>query len=240
MKNVTLLVRKGPLAGSRLELELGRVAIGREPGPGGVLLPGDSLVSRRHGELLEENGSVVYRNLSTNGTLVDRRIVQEAIRLEPGMELRLGNEYLIEVQFQRDRRAGLMQPGPVVPAGPPWSRGLLAKPLVRVVLGVYLVMILALGFWLGTREDRTLAADFEPVRRMYLGHYQRPGLSAEEKKARLAQADHLVRELVALEREERWPEAQALCRELMAIDPVPASPLYKFGARQLGSLADRR
>jgi pSer/pThr/pTyr-binding forkhead associated (FHA) protein len=238
VKNVILLVRKGPIAGSRIELELGRVDIGRDPGPDGVLLPGDSLVSRLHGELREDHGRIVYRNLSPNGTLVDRAIVREERELAPGAEIRLGNDYLIEVQFRpRERPA---KAAPRGDSGNLWNSGPLARPAVRAILAVYLVALVVLAVFLSLRGQSTILDQFAPVRHEYLASYRPAGIDPEAKKARLDRADRLVADLLALERAESWDAARLACRELMAIDGDPRSPIYRFAARRLGALANPR
>jgi Inner membrane component of T3SS, cytoplasmic domain len=238
VKNVVLLVRKGPTAGSRIELELGRIEIGRDPGPDGVLLPGDSQVSRLHGELREDQGRIVYRNLSPNGTLVDRAIVREERELSPGAEIRLGNDYLIEVQFRpRERPA---KAAPQGESGALWRSGPLARPAVRVILVVYLVALVALAVILSLRGQPTILDQFAAVRQQYLASYRPAGIDPEVRKARLARADRLVADLFALERAESWEGARLACRELMAVDGDPRSPVYRFAARHLGALAGRR
>ena len=238
MKNVILLVRKGPTAGNRIELELGRVELGRDPGPDGVLLPGDSQVSRLHGELREDQGRIVYRNLSPNGTLVDRAIVREERELTPGAEIRLGSDYLIEVQFRPRER-----PAKAAPQGEPgalWRSGPLARPAVRAVLAIYLIALVALVVFLSLHGEPTVLDQFATTRREYLASYRPAGIDPEAKKARLARADRLVTDLFALERTESWEGARLACRELMAVDGDPHSPIYRFAARHLGALAGRR
>lgn len=234
---VVLVFRQGPLAGRRMEFELGQIAIGRDPGQGGVTLPGDDTVSRHHGDLLEQAGRVVYRNLSPNGTLVGRRIVQESEVLEPGTRIHLGSQHLVEVQFRprpataaatAERAAGLLRSGP------------LARPAVRVVLAAYLAGMVALGVFFTARGDTTLADQFAPVRRQYAETYHPANVPPGVLKARLARAERLVDEIDALQRSENWPAARAGYRELMALDGDPASPFYRFAARQLGEIARRR
>lgn len=239
MQNVVLLIRKGPTSGSRIELELGRIDLGRDPGPSGVLLPGDSQVSRLHGELREQGGRVFYRNLSPNGTLLDRAPVREERELQPGAELRLGEEYLIEVQFRRERLSTPTAPqkGGV---GDPLRSGLLARPAVRAGLAAYLLALVSLAIFLGLRGERTVVDEFAPARQSYLASYRPAGLASEERRERVGRADRLVSEILAADRSEDWDQARAACRELMALDGNPASPIYRFGARQLGALADRK
>jgi pSer/pThr/pTyr-binding forkhead associated (FHA) protein len=238
VKNVILLVRKGPIAGSRIELDLGRVAIGREPGPDGVLLPGDAQVSRLHGELRLDEGKVFYRNLSPNGSLLDRAIVQGEKELTPGAELQLGTTYLIEVQFRPRERPAKTELRAA--SGALWQSGPLARPAVRAGLAVYLLALIVLGVFLSLRGETTVVDEFAPAHREYLARYHPAGVDAEERKLRLARADRLVADLFALERAEAWEGARTACRQLMAIDGDPGSPIYRFGARHLGALADRK
>ncbi len=70
----------------------GRNLIGREA-PADLVIPVNA-VSRVHAEVCRERGNYVVRDLnSTNGTLVDGRLVREA-RLESGQELRVGDAIL--------------------------------------------------------------------------------------------------------------------------------------------------
>lgn len=236
MKNVVLLVRKGPTAGNRIEIELGRVQIGRETGPGHVLLTGDFLVSRRHGELREEDERVFYCNLSSNGTLVDGENVKGEREIAPGAELRMG-EYLLEVQFrQGDRKA----PQNGEEGGSLWRGGLLSRPAVRAGLVAYLLSLVALAVVLGLRDETTILDEFKRARDEYRAEYRPEGVRPEERKARVDRAERLVDDLFALERAESWDMARAACRALMAIDRDPTSPIYLFGARHLGALAAKR
>jgi len=236
---VVLLFRRGPLEGKRIPLELGRTALGREPGADGVTLPRDHAVSRRHGELYAEDGQLVYRNLSANGTIVNRRIVQETRVLAPGDELRFGNAHLVEVQFRAAARPQPQQGAEQEEKGL-LSSGPLAKPLVRVVLVAYLVGLVALVVFIELQGERGSEHAFQAVRVAYGSRYRPEGVPQEELEARLERAAVLVRKLASYERTESWSEARAACRELMALDSDPDSPLYRFGARRLGTLARRR
>jgi DNA-binding NtrC family response regulator len=69
-----------------------RIVIGREP-PADVVV-GVHAVSRRHAELCYERNGFTLRDLgSTNGTLVDGRLVTET-RVESGQEIRVGDAIL--------------------------------------------------------------------------------------------------------------------------------------------------
>lgn len=69
-----------------------RIVIGREA-PADVVVPVHA-VSRRHAEISYERGGFTLRDLgSTNGTLVDGRLVHET-RIESGQEIRVGDAIL--------------------------------------------------------------------------------------------------------------------------------------------------
>lgn len=234
---VVLLFRRGPLEGKQIPLRLGRVTLGREPGPEGVTLPRDHAVSRQHGELYVEDGQVVYRNLSVNGTIVNRKIVQETRVLAPGDELGFGSDHLVEVRF---RAAARKEPEEEAGEKGLLSSGPLRNPVVRVVLIAYLVGLVAVVVWVKLQGGSSAERAFQRVREAYSAGYQPEGVPEEELTARLEQAEVLVRKLTTFERTENWTEARAACRELMALDADPQSPLYRFGARRLGDLAHRR
>jgi pSer/pThr/pTyr-binding forkhead associated (FHA) protein len=75
----------GPLAGQRIEITPAGVTIGREPGPGGIVL-NDPRVSKRHLSIGIREGAVVASDAgSTNGTFRNsfaERVT--AIRLNDG------------------------------------------------------------------------------------------------------------------------------------------------------------
>jgi pSer/pThr/pTyr-binding forkhead associated (FHA) protein len=84
-----LQVISGPREGLTVPLRDGEsVTIGRKRGE---LLLSDPLVSGRHCRIGSERGQVTLRDLgSTNGTLVDGRLVREAV-LKPGSEVTVGS-----------------------------------------------------------------------------------------------------------------------------------------------------
>ena len=73
----TVVVKTGPEAGRRVELDL-EVAIGRQDGD---LVVEDPEVSRRHAVLRRSGGSVVVEDLdSTNGSSASRRLTASSCR----------------------------------------------------------------------------------------------------------------------------------------------------------------
>lgn len=235
MRRVTLTVRGGPMEGARREVQLGRLVLGRNPGADGYLLTGDVQVSRRHGELVEERGRVVYRNLSPNGSRVDGEPESGDRVLAPGAVLELG-AHRVEVRFEpspADRQTAAA-------AGGLWSSGPLARPAVRIALAAYFVALAGLVTAATLGGGRDLSTLWNEARESYRTEYRSGELEAEERAARLDEADRLFHRLLALERSERWDEARAVCRRLMAIDGDAASPLYRFAARRLGTLAGER
>lgn len=235
MRRVQLIVRSGPMEGARTESSLGRLVLGRSPGAEGFLLTGDHQVSRRHGELALEDGRVVYDNLSENGSRLDGRPVEGSTPVEPGGVLEIGS-HRVEVRFElteselRDREEGR----------PLWRIGPLARPSVRVGLVVYLVLLAGLVLVATGSGAGDLSSLWEEARRSYRADYRPETVGEEVLAERLEEAERLVGRLRALERGERWDEARLVCRQLMAIDRDPASPVYRFAAKRLGTLSEER
>ncbi len=93
MGRAFLQITAGPRQGLNVPLEDGTtVVIGRKKGD---LLLEDPLISGRHCQIVHKDGRVVLKDLgSTNGTLVDGRIVHE-IGLKPGAEIALGGVRMV-------------------------------------------------------------------------------------------------------------------------------------------------
>ncbi len=226
---ITITFREGPLKGSQSRHEIVEpLILGRAPETGGVTLPGDTSVSRKHGELRFENGRVHYRNLSSgNPTLINGKLVTEGRALAPGDRLKIGSEHLFEVTFagaeSEKSKGGILHEGPF------------ANPLLRIGLGAYLAAMLV-AFVYFALSDTDLNRDWHRAREIYQTSYTPEGLSAEEKASRLDRADLIVSELHAYEATERWAAARIACEELMVLDRDPNSPLFRFAARQRGRL----
>lgn len=87
------LVRRGPMAGSRFELEPGRTSLGRHP-DADIFLD-DITVSRQHAEVIEDAGGWSVRDTgSLNGTYVNRTRIDQA-SLVDGDEVQVGKFKLV-------------------------------------------------------------------------------------------------------------------------------------------------
>ena len=94
-----LIVRSGPDAGTAVEVGAAPVVLGRQQGCD--LVVRDARASRRHVELIPEEGGLWLKDLgSANGTYLDGRRVEEARLLEGGEEIRIG-AVVIEVWRER-------------------------------------------------------------------------------------------------------------------------------------------
>jgi hypothetical protein len=235
MRRVTLIVRSGPMEGARVDSSLGRLTLGRSPGPHGFVLTGDEQVSRHHGELALENDRVTYRNLSPNGSQLDGQPVEDAVTVTPGGLLEIGS-HRIELRFDPTAT----QVRDPEHDGPLWRTGLLARPGVRAGLVVYLALLASLVLLATGSGADDVGALWEEARSSYLTEYHPEELGEEDRAERLEEAERLVDLLVTLERRERWDEARLVCRRLMAIDRDPASPVYRFAAKRLGALSEER
>lgn len=92
------------------ELAGGELVVGRDPGPGGWVIPDeDRSVSRAHCTISLSNGKLTVRDTSSNGVFVgakrDRSAPGEATPLEAGDTLRLGG-YLIVPEADTDELRG--------------------------------------------------------------------------------------------------------------------------------------
>ncbi|MGI9600540.1 MAG: FHA domain-containing protein [Acidimicrobiales bacterium] len=88
-----LVVKRGPKAGSRYALDAPLVTAGRHP-ESDIFLD-DVTVSRRHAELLHDNGAYRVRDVgSLNGTYLNRERIDEA-SLADGDELQIGKFKLV-------------------------------------------------------------------------------------------------------------------------------------------------
>ena len=87
---LTLTIESGAYAGRSLELESGRLVIGRDAGCG-LRLEGTSEVSRRHASVTQEPGGLVLADEgSTNGTYLNGARIERAA-LQDGDVIRLGH-----------------------------------------------------------------------------------------------------------------------------------------------------
>jgi pSer/pThr/pTyr-binding forkhead associated (FHA) protein len=99
-----LIIVSGPGAGTEHRLEGGRISIGRDPA--NTIVIGDSLVSKRHAEIIrdEDGGHRIVDVGSSNGTLVnDRQAVDH--RLSHNDRIELG-ECLLRFVIEEEQPAG--------------------------------------------------------------------------------------------------------------------------------------
>ncbi|MGH9384799.1 MAG: FHA domain-containing protein [Vicinamibacterales bacterium] len=90
-------VDKGPRSGAEVRLMPGQtVTIGRQAGCG-LVLDGDDFVAPLHAEINWRNGAPILRNLSSNGTLVNGRPVNEH-PLGVGDRIGIGLMHLVSVR----------------------------------------------------------------------------------------------------------------------------------------------
>ncbi len=99
-----LLVRTGTSAGLRFEINAPRVIVGRRSSATGADVPvmqiDDGRVSRQHLEIVAQPDGLYARDLgSANGTWLNGQPLNgEPIRLQPGAELRLGTDTILNYQ----------------------------------------------------------------------------------------------------------------------------------------------
>ncbi|HVM52810.1 MAG TPA: FHA domain-containing protein [Acidimicrobiales bacterium] len=90
----TLVVTRGPGAGSRFLLDADVVQAGRHP-ESDIFLD-DVTVSRRHAELVRSGGSWAVRDVgSLNGTYVNRQRIEDEVGLTNGDEVQIGRFKLV-------------------------------------------------------------------------------------------------------------------------------------------------
>ena len=90
----TLVVTRGPGAGSRFVLDEDLVQAGRHPDS--TIFLDDVTVSRRHAELARAAGAWIVRDVgSLNGTYVNRQRIEDQAPLTNGDELQIGRFKLV-------------------------------------------------------------------------------------------------------------------------------------------------
>jgi len=90
-----LVIRKGPLAGQILTLDLNRIILGRDPFSDIVI--DDPEVSRYHATLILGNDGYAIQDMgSTNGTFIqDQRLGRDPVSLKDGQTIKLGTHVTI-------------------------------------------------------------------------------------------------------------------------------------------------
>lgn len=234
---------QGPMQGMSKHYDLGEVVIGREPRPEPgqqalVLTGADGSVSRNHASLFDRDGQVVLRNISGNGTRVDGTLIIEEAILKPGAKIAIGSHHQFEVQWQLVGRQKQESQDTKAPnAAKVASSGILASPVVRALVAVYLLAIIAVaGYlsWQGGR-DTTIPDDWPALSAAYEA-YQPEELDEAEKARREQIAKAILVRLRVLRANENNQAVKRLCRKLMRLDADIQSPIYRYGAQCLGSM----
>jgi len=89
-----LVVKRGPNAGSKFVLESDVTRAGRHPDS--EIFLDDITVSRRHAEIVRNNGGYDLKDVgSLNGTYLNRERIEGAVRLRNGDELQIGKFKLV-------------------------------------------------------------------------------------------------------------------------------------------------
>lgn len=234
MQDVTFTFVSGPTAGVKVEREVGRVVIGRQPGEGGLeLLNATQSVSRVHAEIVEQDGQVLLRNISPNGTRVDGKMILETLLLKPGMTLQIGDDHVFDLSwevFDQGKTRPRKQDRQDSKGGGP-----LSSPVVRIVLLVYILGLIGVVIWAtDSGEEAQPGADWAQLAAEY-ADYRPAGISESEFDRRTERARKLILELSAVRKQNLYYEAEQICRELMSLDRDINSPLYQYGAACLGS-----
>jgi pSer/pThr/pTyr-binding forkhead associated (FHA) protein len=89
LMKLSLVVTQGKPEGKEIPIRLSQFLIGRDPEC--HLRPASPLVSKRHAALLIREGKVFLRDFgSTNGTYVNKQLIQGEVELKDGDELTIG------------------------------------------------------------------------------------------------------------------------------------------------------
>ncbi|MFT4520721.1 MAG: hypothetical protein ACI9JM_003126 [Halioglobus sp.] len=243
MRDVRLKFTKGPMASEVHHAELGSLVIGREPREtqaeqATLMLRGaDSSVSRNHAALHDRDGKIILENISGNGTTVDGKLTVDDIELQPNTTIGIGSDHVFTIDWQVIRSQSVKSAQDKVNEPAIGSSGMLASPVVRAVIGLYLLGMIVVGVWfgMGGAGDTKINDDWPDLVAKY-EKYNPAGLSDVEKTARKGQAQDMVIRLRVLRVNEQENDAKRLCREIMQLDADVNSPLYRYGARCLGSI----
>jgi|GEM_PF-2462670 len=244
MQDLRIVFNSGPMAGETSRYDLGTVVIGREPRaeePGQSLLVlrgADGAVSRNHATIFDREGLVYLNNTGGNGTRVDGKLVFEETPLSPGTVVSIGDNHAFKLdwqsagQAQRDAKARETNKTTTTKVA---SSGMLASPVVRSLLIVYLLAIAAVAVWLNWRGSLggEIPDDWPRLAAAYEA-YQPAEVSEAEKARRARLAEAMLVRLRVLRTNERVDDVHSLCRELMRLDSDIESPLYRYGAKCLG------
>lgn len=122
---VIIEVTGGPAAGVRMEMPPGKPVVVGRLAECGFVIP-DPFISRRHCEILHQPPNCTIKNLSSNGTRVNGKSIQET-QLEDGDSIILSEQTQLQVQF-RENAAGEESTAAVVPAAGPEQKPTGSEP----------------------------------------------------------------------------------------------------------------
>lgn len=242
MHDVRLKFTKGPMASEVQRAELGSLLIGREPRATEAdqetlfLRGADSSVSRNHAALHDRDGKVILENISGNGTKVDGKLSVDDMELQPGATIQIGSEHEFVIDWQVVRAQTSKSSSDKSNEPAIGSSGMLASPVVRAILGIYLLGMIAVGLWfgMGAGGESEIKDDWPELAANY-EKYNPEGLSEAVKIERQGQAQNMVIRLRVLRVNKQTADTKRVCREIMQLDADINSPLYRYGARCLGS-----
>ncbi|HNP34703.1 MAG TPA: FHA domain-containing protein [Woeseiaceae bacterium] len=234
MQDVFLKFLDGPMRGQEIEVEVGSVIIGRQPGASGVELKGaDVSVSRQHAGLHERDGNIFLSNRSPNGTSVNGKLVLDEVQLKSGAIVEIADQCRFAVSWKTFAAEATRKVR--VEKSDALKKGPLSSPVVRTVIGVYLLGMLVVGLWLAhSAGDKGVADDWPELLIEYQA-YRPDSVDDSDWQQREERGAILVRELRALKTRGRGYDAESICRELMSLDRDSESPVYRYGARCLAS-----
>jgi hypothetical protein len=234
MQDVTITFTDGLLKGRNFDFEVGRVPIGRLPGPGGLELKGaDASVSRLHAELVERGADIELKNLSPNGTYVDGKLVLDTALVHSGALVEIGDDHPFKVHWSSVGATQAIATKAAKKAPTKRATGPLASPVIRAVIGVYLLGIIGVAIWLKLDSSAGATSDEWPALAASYDGYE--VANADAKPARAARAEELVRKLRVAKIRGAQRDVESICRELMSVDGDVKSPLFQYGARCLGA-----
>lgn len=166
---------------------------------------------------------------------MDNEVILDSAEIKPGARIEIGSSHPFTVNWTSfdaysDNDDSKQEPADVVSQGP------LSSPIVRAVLGIYLLGMVAAGVWLYVSgDDGALAVDDWPALAAAYENYKVGEMPEELRLTRASRAEFLVRELRLLKMQGLNRDTEQICREIMSIDKDSKSPLYRYGARCLAS-----
>jgi len=236
MLTIAITFQTGPQKGITQEVNIGTLVVGREPVAEGdqqaLVLPGaGASVSRTHFEISYALGEVKLRGISANGTKAKDKSIAEECVLSPGAIVSPSDEVSLKLDWtpvvaRATEQQKKKEPTNLAKSGP------LASPVIRAVIGVYLLGIVGVAVWLGGSSGST-GFDSGASKRL-LDSYRRWGTeiySPATLEANLESVEYEMDRLrVALATGNR-KAAKQICLSLRALDEDRTSPVYAYAAK---------